>query len=455
MQYRLIQFFSTTKKEVPAVAEEHDELNMRRRKREEQRQKQRREQRRLRVALIAAAVVLLACGLGIYFIARSSQTRSVQTAATLQTTAPSTRPSQTEATQATTSRQRNTQTVIHIKAAGDLNITNAVVESGLAATGYDFTRAFMDVAPVLADADLTVMNFEGNVCGEPYGTERASAPREILQGLRSAGVDLVQTANSYSIFNGLIGMTSTLRAVEEAGLQGVGAFASDADYRKSGGYTIVEIQGVKVAFVAFTKGLGGMGLPSGSENLVNLLYEDYDSTYRTIAKDAITKTLDRVNAQKPDIVIALLHWGSEYNDVISDSQKSIVTLLQKKGVDVILGTHPHLVQQVEYDPLTGKFVAYSLGDFFGDAVRGGSNYSIIVDLEITKDTDTGSTRVTDWSYTPIYTLTETECDGYRRVIRIREAMAAYEGNFVDKVTKECYDAMAKALTRITERLKGE
>ena len=436
------------------MAEERDELNMRRRKREELRQKQLRERRRLRIALIAAAVILLACAGGIVYFARSARSGTGSPAPTQATQ--QTRPTQTEATQETSaSRKQNTKTVIHLRAAGDLNITNSVVEAGLAATGYDFTRAFMDVAPVLAGADLTVMNLEGGICGDPYGSARASAPREILQGLRSAGVDLVQTANSYSIFNGLIGMSSTLRALEEAGLQGVGAFATDADYRKSGGYSIVEVQGVKVAFVAFTKGLGGMGMPAGSENLVNLLYEDYDSTYRTIAKDAINKTLDRVNAQKPDIVVALLHWGSEYNNVISDSQKNIVSLLQKKGVDVILGTHSHLVQQVEYDPLTGNFVAYSLGDFFGDGVRGGSNYSIILDLEITKDTDTGSTRVTDWSYTPIYTLTETECDGYRRVVRIREAIAAYEGNFVDKVTKECYDAMAKALTRINERLKGE
>lgn len=436
------------------MAEERDELNMRRRKREELRQKQLREQRRLRIALIAAAVILLACAGGIVYFARSARSGTGSPAPTQATQ--QTRPTQTEATQETSaSRKQNTKTVIHLRAAGDLNITNSVVEAGLAATGYDFTRAFMDVAPVLAGADLTVMNLEGGICGDPYGSARASAPREILQGLRSAGVDLVQTANSYSIFNGLIGMSSTLRALEEAGLQGVGAFATDSDYRKSGGYTIVETQGVKVAFVAFTKGLGGMGMPAGSENLVNLLYEDYDSTYRTIAKDTINKTLDRVNAQKPDIVVALLHWGSEYNNVISDSQKNIVSLLQKKGVDVILGTHSHLVQQVEYDPLTGNFVAYSLGDFFGDGVRGGSNYSIILDLEITKDTDTGSTRVTDWSYTPIYTLTETECDGYRRVIRIREAIAAYEGNFVDKVTKECYDAMQYALTRITARLKGE
>ena len=89
--------------------------------------------------------------------------------------------------------------------------------------------------------------------------------------------------------------------------------------------------------------------------------------------------------EKPDITIALLHWGSEYNDDISDTQKSIVNLMKKQGVDVILGTHPHTVQAIEYDELAGTLVAYSLGDFFGDASRGGTNYSIILDLEITKD----------------------------------------------------------------------
>ena len=441
------------------MAEERDELNMRRRKREELRQKQLRERRRLRIALIAAAVILLACAGGIVYFARSARSGTGSPAPTQATQ--QTRPTQTEATQETSaSRKQNTKTVIHLRAAGDLNITNSVVEAGLAATGYDFTRAFMDVAPVLAGADLTVMNLEGGICGDPYGSARASAPREILQGLRSAGVDLVQTANSYSIFNGLIGMSSTLRALEEAGLQGVGAFATDSDYRKSGGYTIVETQGVKVAFVAFTKGLGGMGMPAGSENLVNLLYEDYDSTYRTIAKDSINKTLDRINAQKPDIVVALLHWGSEYNNVISDSQKNIVSLLQKKGVDVILGTHPHLLQKITFDQSAGTLVAYSLGDFLSDAAHDGTNYSIILDVEITKYADSGVTQVTGFSYVPIYTATDTECiairqEGARRVLRIREAMSAYEGNFVDRITEDAYAKMQYALTRIEERIQGK
>lgn len=196
-------------------------------------------------------------------------------------------------------------------------------------------------------------------------------------------------------------------------------------------------------------------MPSGNENLVNLLYKDYSSTYGEIDRERINKTLDRVNAERPDLVIAMLHWGSEYNDVISDTQKSIVSLLQKKGVDVILGTHPHLVQEVSFDPLTGNLVAYSLGDFYGDASRGGTSYSIILDLEITKDTDSGITKVTGWDYVPIYTLKKTDCDGYQRVVRIKEAMFAYENNFVDAITQTCYEDMKYSLERITSRLSGK
>ena len=433
------------------MAQDRDELYSRRERREALRKKQQEEQRKMVFGLIAAVAILICVVVGIILIsANSRQQRAEAEAAapTVQTTAP------TETTEETKAK-RDPLTVIHVKAAGDLNVTTTVVDSGLAATGYDYTRAFMDVAHILSDADITVMNFEGNVCGEPYGSGSTSAPREILQGLRSAGVDMLQMANSCSINNGLIGMSATLQAVEAAGIQSIGAYATEADWKRSGGYTIVEIQGIRIAFVAFTKGVGGMGMPSGNENLVNLLYKDYSSTYGEIDRERINKTLDRVNAERPDLVIAMLHWGSEYNDVISDTQKSIVSLLQKKGVDVILGTHPHLVQEVSFDPLTGNLVAYSLGDFYGDASRGGTSYSIILDLEITKDTDSGITKVTGWDYVPIYTLKKTDCDGYQRVVRIKEAMFAYENNFVDAITQTCYEDMKYSLERITSRLSGK
>ncbi len=425
-----------------------DEMNMRREKREAQRRKQQAEAKRLRITLILAAVVLVLCTAGIVFL--TSRSDSSQT-----TVAAETRPTQkpTQATEPATRAQKSTKTTIHIKAAGDLNVTNTVINAGVAVGGYNYTRAFMDVASTLSDADLTVLNLEGNICGEPYGSDTTSAPRELLEGLRNAGVDLIQMANSCTINNGLIGLTSTLQSIRAAGLEPVGAFASESEFQQSKGYTITEAQGVKVAFVAFTKGLGGRGLPAGNDNLVNILYEDYASTYDKIDRTRITSVLKAVEAEKPDITIALLHWGSEYNDDISDTQKSIVNLMKKQGVDVIIGTHPHTVQAIEYDELAGTLVAYSLGDFFGDASRGGTNYSIILDLEITKDSSTGTTKVTDYSYTPIYTVSEVEtADGYRRVVRIDKAVEAWEENYLDKVSQSAKESMVHALGRIEARI---
>ena len=425
-----------------------DEMNMRREKREAQRRKQQAEAKRLRITLILAAVVLVLCTAGIVFL--TSRSDSSQT-----TVAAETRPTQkpTQATEPATRAQKSTKTTIHIKAAGDLNVTNTVINAGVAVGGYNYTRAFMDVASTLSDADLTVLNLEGNICGEPYGSDTTSAPRELLEGLRNAGVDLIQMANSCTINNGLIGLTSTLQSIRAAGLEPVGAFASEAEFQQSKGYTITEAQGVKVAFVAFTKGLGGRGLPAGNDNLVNILYEDYASTYDKIDRTRITSVLKAVEAEKPDITIALLHWGSEYNDDISDTQKSIVNLMKKQGVDVIIGTHPHTVQAIEYDELAGTLVAYSLGDFFGDASRGGTNYSIILDLEITKDSSTGTTKVTNYSYTPIYTVSEAEsADGYRRVVRIDKTVEAWEENYLDKVSQSAKESMVYALERIEARI---
>lgn len=425
-----------------------DEMNMRREKREAQRRKQQAEAKRLRITLILAAVVLVLCTAGIVFLTGRSD--SSQT-----TVAAETRPTQkpTQATEPATRAQKSTKTTIHIKAAGDLNVTNTVINAGVAVGGYNYTRAFMDVASTLSDADLTVLNLEGNICGEPYGSDTTSAPRELLDGLRNAGVDLIQMANSCTINNGLIGLTSTLQTIRAAGLEPVGAFASESEFQQSKGYTITEAQGVKVAFVAFTKGLGGRGLPAGNDNLVNILYEDYASTYDKIDRTRITSVLKAVEAEKPDITIALLHWGSEYNDDISDTQKSIVNLMKKQGVDVILGTHPHTVQAIEYDALAGTLVAYSLGDFFGDASRGGTNYSIILDLEITKDSSTGTTKVTNYSYTPIYTVSEAEsADGYRRVVRIDKTVEAWEENYLDKVSQSAKESMVYALDRIEARI---
>ncbi len=426
-----------------------DEMNRRREKREALRRKREAEAKRLRRTLILAAIVLAVCAGGILSLVKNGQEEDA-------TRQPQVTEAPTVATEAASPIQQDPITTIHIRAGGDLNVTDTVITSGKSATGYDYGPAFKDVAAVLSEADLTVLNFEGNVCGEPYGSETTSAPIELIQGLRSAGVDLLQMANSCTVNNGLNGLSATLQAIRSAGIEPLGAYANESELRSGKGYTMTDVHGVRVAFVAFTKGLGGRGMPAGNEQLVNLLYTDYATNYQEIDRERITSILKAVEAERPDITIAMLHWGSEYNDDISKSQNSIVSLMKKQGVDVILGTHSHTIQPIDYDPIAGTLIAYSLGDFFGDAERGGTNYSIILDLEITKDTTTGTTKVTDYSYIPIYTVKRSDSEGdysYSRVMRIDKAIEAYSGNFLDKVTTACKESMEYALTRITARLE--
>ena len=389
-----------------------------------QRRAQRKKQKKKKMILLLAiaAVVLLLSGLLIYFLSIAGKSKD--------TLGPD-------------------RTVIHLAAAGDLNITEAVIASG--GIDYDYTDTFMDVLPLLSDADITALNFEGNLYGEPYGTDR-SAPQSLMTALERTGVDLLQLANSYPIYHGMDGLSKTINGIRLAGMEPLGAYASRQEAQAKKGYTIRTVQGVKIAFVAFTKGMDGMALPAGNEGCVNVLYQDYATDYQMVDTEGINRILSAVRKEKPDITVAFLHWGSEFNDTISASQEKICRLMQEGGVSVILGTHSHYVQKMELDKDTGKFVAWSLGDFISDANRAGSEYSVVLKLEITKDNKTGNTRVTDYSYTPIFTVNE---EGKPiRVMRIREAIAGYDLCYIDRVSEATYNAMKYALERIEVRIHG-
>ena len=413
-----------------------EELNKRRVDRHLRRQKMNAKRRRKKqFAMISVCLLLVAIGVGVFFLLRMGEDNSEDQAQT--------------SVQSDGSVKAEDATVIHLVAAGDVNVTDAIVASG--GPEYDYKKTFLDVSHLLAEGDITVVNFEGNLCGAPYGTNSGSAPQSLAQMLERCGVDLIQLANSYSINQGISGLQATIQSVKDAGMEPLGVYASERDYRNGKGYTIKEVDGVKIAFVAFTKGMNGMTLPQGSEHCVNLLYTDYDTTYQSVNRKAINAVMDAVEKEAPDLTVAMLHWGSEYNDTVSKSQESIVELLQERGVDAVIGTHPHFVHQMTYDPETGHFVAYSLGDLISDADRAGTEYSVVLNLEITKTGE--DTKITGYSYTPIFTVAER--GSTLRSVRVAEAMVAYDGSHIESVKPATYDAMTYALTRIDERIKGE
>jgi poly-gamma-glutamate synthesis protein (capsule biosynthesis protein) len=232
----------------------------------------------------------------------------------------------------------------------------------------------------------------------------------------------------------------------------VGGYSDRQQAEKEQGYTICDIGGIRVALVGYTKGFDGLSLPPSGQWCTNVLYTDYSSSYQKVAEDAIKATLQSIQAQKPDLTVALVHWGSTYNDIISASQKRIEEIMLENGVDAIIGTHSHYVQQVKYDAAAGTVVAYSLGDLFSAGQQNGSHYSILLQLQVTRDNATGETKITACDYVPIYTLTPERDGEAMRLVRIEAAMEQYENRHINRVNSTAYQNLLDALERIRSRV---
>ena len=431
-----------------------EELEQRRAQREAARQQRLAEHRQLMLRLGIAGVILLIVAVVIVVMAFRAPEQPDPTAppATAPTAAPTEAPTSAPTEEPSTPPSETpteppmADTVIHFAAAGDINVNDTTA-------ALDFEQALQNLLPVLSGADLTAVNFEGNLIGAPYGSATQSAPQELMNALKACGVDLIQMANSRSITNGLDGLRTTLSAIRAAGMEPVGAWATEEEAKESGGYTIREVNGIKLALVAFTKGMDSMALPMGSEDCVNVLYEDYATTYQDVDAEGIKAVLSRVEQEDPDLTIAMVHWGSEFRDQISDTQEYILEILLENGVDAVIGTHPHYVQALEFDEEAGTFVAYSLGDLLSDGETAGTEYGIILDLEITKDGLTGATRITGYTYTPIFNVRRESRQ--LQLMELHEAIRAYENGHLDRPSQEMYEDMLYALTRVEARVQGE
>lgn len=342
-----------------------------------------------------------------------------------------------------------------LRAVGDIFLSPEMLTDARSGNGsYDFRPTFEQVFTVLSDADVTIGNFEGTFAGGGEG----SYPDALAGILAAAGLDILQTANSYSVQHGLSGLQRTRDVILEQGLIPLGTYSS-AEEREDAPVYVREINGIRFAFVAFTKGFQGMGLPAGSEHCVNLLYSDYTTDYEDINREEILDILEAAQDTKPDFIVAALHWGSENIGGISSSQERITDLLLQNGVDVILGSHSHRLEQVETRQVTMEddtvktcVIAYNLGDFcYTEA--GKCNTSVVLDLEFTRNHATGEGEISAVSYVPVSTVDNGESYANRfAVVPTDEAIALYEGNYYLRVSEAAYNAMVKGREGLEEKL---
>lgn len=345
-----------------------------------------------------------------------------------------------------------------LAAVGDIYLSDEMLEAARLPDGsYDFLTMLSGSFSAISDADISVGNFEGTFSGPPYGKATGSYPDELAGILKNAGFDLLQTANSYSINAGMTGLTRTKSVIEAQGMLSYGTF-TDSDDRAQNLVRVMEVNGIRVAFIAFTKSLNGLALPAGTESAVQLLYTDYMTNFNHIDTDGIVATIKAAKKENPDVIVASVHWGSENIKDITTSQNNIADLMFRNGVDVILGTHSHIVSAVERRSVTtddGKrkdvVLAYCLGDFC-EVQPGECNSAPVLKLTFFKDGFTGETTIEDVSFTPVVSVDMGEDAPMRYImLNVADSIRLYENNYYDSVTRTLYETLQSRWDYLSER----
>lgn len=278
-------------------------------------------------------------------------------------------------------------------ATGDLLLHDEVMAAvATPAGGYDFRPQFTDVKPILSAADLAVCHMEVPLgrSGEPVrGYPVFLGPPQFAAAVADAGYDACSTASNHALDNGSGGVASTLDALDAAGVRHAGTARSA---REAATPTIVEAGGVRVGLLSYTYGLNGYELPAGQPWLVNLIDP---ARVRADARAA--------RAAGAEFVVASLHWGDEDVTEPSPQQRQLAgALLAAPEVDLILGSHAHVVQPIER--VHGKWVVFGMGNFLSNqspaCCAPGSQDGVIVHLTVA-DTGQGP-RVERVGYVPTW-----------------------------------------------------
>ena len=340
-----------------------------------------------------------------------------------------------------------TDTTFTMAAIGDIMCHNTQYNDAYdkETDSYDFSYVFDDISLYTKTADICVGNLETTFAGEDVGYSgypTFNTPDSLAYELKDIGVDVLSTAGNHALDKGFNGLSRTIDVLNDADIAHTGTYKTEEEQN-----TILTkyVKGIKIAFVNFTYGTNGIPIPSGKEFCVNL-----------IDNDLITKQLDLAKSQNPDIIVACMHWGNEYKTTPNDTQKELSTFLFQNGVDIILGTHPHVLEPMEKQTVTLEdgttkdgFVIYSLGNFISGQTAENTKTSIILNLTITKHTD-GKITIDKAEYKPIYMYTDKSLKTKKmKLLDINKNIYNYE-NYIDStIDKTLYNTLKKEQEKVT------
>ena len=261
---------------------------------------------------------------------------------------------------------------------------------------FDYDDVFSFIKPVISEADIAIANFEVTLAGPPYmGYPQFSSPAALAVSCKNAGIDYLVTANNHAADRGKSGITGTINRLDSIGIPHTGTFLNSAQ-RDSLYPLMVRKNGISIALLNYTYATNGIVVPEPV--IVNML-----------DKDIITADIRKAKSKNPDITVLFLHWGNEYDTVPSKAETDLAGYFFSLGVDLIIGSHPHVLQKMVWSKSVsgGKegIAVYSMGNFISNQRKPKTDGGAMVRIEFSR---LGSElKITDaeyiltWVYTPI------------------------------------------------------
>lgn len=246
---------------------------------------------------------------------------------------------------------------------------------------YDYEPNFRYIRPFVLRSDLAIVNLEVTLAGQPYsGYPNFSTPDSYLDALRNTGFDVVMLANNHILDRGRRGLERTLDQLGDC--PNMGAYRSPED-RAARYPLIVNVQGLRIAFFNCTYGCNGYkALPPTSVNLIDTA--EIAADLRSIQDSAV------------DLRIMTIHWGVEYLLKANQAQRDLAKWFADKGFDLVIGGHPHVVEDAE---MIGDVpVFYSLGNLISNQRRLNTNGGLLVRVNIIRS----SGKIASVEYLPCY-----------------------------------------------------
>ena len=247
---------------------------------------------------------------------------------------------------------------------------------------YNFSPQLELIKPIVQNYDLAFYNQESILGGTSLGLSSYptfNSPQEFGDAMVDAGFNLVSLANNHTMDRGVKAIESSCNYWKTKDVLTAGSYCSGED---ADNIQIKEKNGIKYALLAYTYGTNGISVPQDKPYLVNL-YSDEK------VKSDIEKVRDKV-----DLLIVSMHWGTEYQSEPTDEQKREAEFLSSLGVDIIIGTHPHVIEPITY--IGNTLVIYSLGNFIS-AQSTSNDYNTIVELmtsvDVVKTTKNGQSEI--------------------------------------------------------------